>query len=65
MHRAHNFMKKRKENQSPKEQAAAFRKAARALGCDESEEGFQDTLRKIAKRKPQRRSVKKKGAPSN
>ena len=31
---------------------AAFREAARKLGCDESEARFQDALRKIAKQKP-------------
>jgi hypothetical protein len=35
-----------------KQQVADFRKAARELGADESEERFQDTLRKIAKHKP-------------
>jgi hypothetical protein len=36
------------------DQVKAFRKAARELGCDESEERFQETLRALAKRKPQR-----------
>jgi hypothetical protein len=44
-------VKKTKQIQSPKEQAAAFRKAARELGADKSEERFQDALRKIAKHK--------------
>jgi hypothetical protein len=35
-----------------KEQAVAFRKAARALGCDESEERFDATLAKVARHKP-------------
>ena len=34
-------------------QVLTFRKAARALGCDESEERFQEALRKVAKHKPQ------------
>jgi hypothetical protein len=33
-------------------QIAAFRKAARAAGCDDNEERFQDALRKVAKAKP-------------
>jgi hypothetical protein len=37
---------------SNRSQVAAFRKAARELGCDESEARFQETLRKIAKQKP-------------
>jgi hypothetical protein len=32
-----------------KAQVEAFRKAARELGCDESEERFQEALRKVAK----------------
>jgi hypothetical protein len=39
----------------------AFRKAARELGCDPSEERFQDALRKIAKHKPDRPEPKKQG----
>lgn len=35
-----------------KEQAASFRKAARELGCDDSEERFQGALRTVAKAKP-------------
>lgn len=35
-----------------KEQAAAFRKAARAAGCDDNEERFQNALRRVAKAKP-------------
>ncbi len=37
---------------TPDDQVKAFRKAARELGCDESEERFQEALRTIAKRKP-------------
>jgi hypothetical protein len=50
--------------QSPKDrdQAAAFRKAARELGCDPNEERFQDTLRKVAKHKLQ---VEKKSNDSD
>jgi hypothetical protein len=41
-----------------KSQTAAFRKAARELGCDENEERFQDALRKITKAKPQPQAKK-------
>jgi hypothetical protein len=34
------------------DQVRAFRKAARELGCDESEERFQEALRTVAKQKP-------------
>ena len=36
-----------------KKQAAAFRKAARELGADASDQKFREALRKIAKHKPQ------------
>jgi len=39
-------------SQLGKSQVAGFRKAARELGCDESEERFQGALRTIAKQKP-------------
>jgi hypothetical protein len=42
-----------KKPKSDAEQAKAFRKAARELEADESEERFQDALRKVAKAKPQ------------
>ena len=35
-----------------REQWAAFRKAARDLGCDENEQRLKDALRTIAKQKP-------------
>jgi hypothetical protein len=35
-----------------RKQVAAFRKAARELGCDESEDRFKDALRAVAKHKP-------------
>ncbi len=41
------------------DQAKAFRKAARDLGCDASEERFKDALRTVAKAKPS--SEKRKG----
>jgi hypothetical protein len=42
------------KTQSPndREQAKAFRKAARELGADTSEDRFKDVLRTIAKAKP-------------
>jgi hypothetical protein len=41
-----------KPKQDDRKQAAAFRKAARELGADRSEERFKDALRKVAKHKP-------------
>ena len=41
---------KRPEN--PTEQSQRFIDAARELGCDESEERFNETLRAVAKHKP-------------
>lgn len=46
-------MAKKAPNQEPKQQLATFRKAARELGADQSDERFKDALRKIAKAKPQ------------
>jgi hypothetical protein len=37
-----------------KQQLAAFRKAARELGADESEERFKETLRTLAKAQPKK-----------
>jgi hypothetical protein len=34
------------------DQIQKFREAARELGCDQSEERFDDALRKVAKAKP-------------
>jgi hypothetical protein len=42
----------------PEDQAKAFRKAARQLGADESEERFKETLRTLAKAKPQPQTKK-------
>jgi len=39
--------------QVEKSQIAAFRKAARELGADESDERFREALRTVAKGKPQ------------
>jgi hypothetical protein len=41
-------------------QAAAFRKAARELGADESYERFKETLRTLAKAKPAAPQKKRK-----
>jgi hypothetical protein len=43
-----------------RQQAAAFRKAARELGADDSEERFQNVLRTIAKQKPESQTTSKK-----
>jgi len=45
-------LKKAKQAQSTKTQVAAFRKAARDLGADESEATFDAALGKIARHKP-------------
>ena len=50
-------MTKRPKNKSS--QVAGFRKAARELGCDESEDRFKDALRTVAKHKPQSRPQKR------
>jgi hypothetical protein len=39
--------------QVDKQQSAAFRKAARELGCDDNEERFKEALQTVAKHKPQ------------
>jgi hypothetical protein len=41
-----------------KQQVAAFRKAARELSCDQSEERLQEALRTVAKAKPRPQSTK-------
>jgi hypothetical protein len=51
---------KKDSHDSDREQAAAFRKAARDLGCTDSEEQFQDALRKIARHKPKDDAPKRK-----
>jgi hypothetical protein len=48
------------KTKGPKSQIAAFRKAARELGCDPSEERFQKALRTVAKQKPQPRTIKRR-----
>ncbi len=44
-------------------QVAAFRKAARELGCDESEERFRHALRVVAKQKQKDASIAKPAKP--
>jgi hypothetical protein len=43
----------KKTDQREADQVRAFRKAARELGADASDEGFRDVLRTVAKAKPQ------------
>jgi hypothetical protein len=50
-------MKKKPADQS---QSERFKQAARELGCDESEERFVETVRKIAKAPPQHKPSKAK-----
>jgi hypothetical protein len=54
-----SMSKKTKTQPKPEDQVKTFRKAARELGADESEERFQDALRKVAKAKPQPHPPKK------
>jgi hypothetical protein len=42
-----------------KQQLAAFRKAARELDADQSEDRFKETLRTLAKHKPKQKEPKK------
>lgn len=48
------------EKRVPANQVDEFREAARELGCDESEERFDDALRKVAKAKPKPEGEKPK-----
>jgi hypothetical protein len=50
------------QTKNNRDQRAAFKKAARELGCDESEERFQEALRTVAKQKPLPPKTKKKRA---
>ena len=36
----------------PKDQSEKFKEAARELGCDDSEEAFDEALKKVARHKP-------------
>jgi hypothetical protein len=49
----------KKAKATPDDQVKRFRKAARELGCDESEERFQEALRTVAKHKPKEPKPKK------
>jgi len=49
---------KSRAKQKPAEQVKAFRKAARELGADASDQRFKDALRKIAKHKPDAKRAK-------
>ncbi len=51
--------KKIKTQPDDKEQTAAFRKAARELGCDDNEDRFKEALRTVAKAKPHPQEPKK------
>lgn len=42
-----------KKIKTPDDQAKAFRKVARELGCEDNEEQFKEALRTVAKAKPQ------------
>jgi hypothetical protein len=55
-------VKKPKKNQSAKEQAAAFRKAARDAGADDNENRFQAALRTVANAKPSQEKRQPGGA---
>jgi hypothetical protein len=48
----------RKANANPGEVVKAFRKAAKDLGCLQSEQRFQDTLFAIGRHKPAKQSGK-------
>jgi hypothetical protein len=49
------------KNMPDNQQAQRFAQAARELGCDDSEERFLETVRKIAKAPPQHKTAKKPG----
>jgi hypothetical protein len=44
--------KSAKPRLTPAEQSAAFKQAARDLGCDDDPERFKETVRKLAKAPP-------------
>ncbi len=56
--------KRQTMKQKTKTQLERFKEAARELGCDESEERFNENLKRIAKAK-QKDQEKDKGAASN
>lgn len=45
------------------EQSRKFKEAARELGCDESEEAFDETLKRLGKAPPQPKEKPKKEKP--
>jgi hypothetical protein len=53
-------MKEKQSRLAAPSQSAAFKRAARELGCDPNEAHFQDALRKVAKAKPQLQTKKPK-----
>jgi hypothetical protein len=55
-------MVRAKAEKRESEQYRAFRKAARELGADESDDRFKDALRKIAKSKPSKQEKKRGSA---
>jgi hypothetical protein len=42
----------KKTNRRSDEQVSRFKEAARELGCDDSEEAFDEALRKVARHRP-------------
>lgn len=42
----------KESEQKPKSQPQRFKEAARELGCEDSEEAFDEALKKVAKHKP-------------
>ncbi len=51
----------KKISPADRKQVAAFRKAARDLGCEDDEGRFQDALRRVAKHKPEPQPKRRKG----
>lgn len=65
-------MKPRKDASDDRTQSERFIEAARELGCDETEEGFAEIVRKVAKappgspiKAPARRTVAKRRSPDH
>lgn len=57
-------MPRKKSERTPEEDREAFIRAARELGCDESEEALKATIKKLAEQKPGQ-PVKSKKKPRN
>lgn len=53
-------MPKKGQKMTPAEQVKAFQKAARELGCDDNEKGFDEKLKKVATASRDK-GVKRKG----